>query len=569
MLKSGVYEGRVLASKLHDYRALELQIFRHIELKSNFLSNNRTDQSTGPKTLEAGRNWLWFSAKSLILVAMFFGFVVIISHYFSTPVLMKAYPDWVSMQFNIVLEFMLVVMGVVLVLLIGLTCKVWQKSKGLKKNLVDEIGRRKEIEKDLVRAREMSKTGNWTLELSDQKMKWSGEVYQILDCLPKNKATTIHCFLKSIHPDDRSIVKNEIQRTLNHGTAFNITHRIMHRDGSIKIIKQRSEVYLDSTGKPTQVNGTIQDITDQKEAESLAARLGRILDKSFNEIYTFDAETLKFTKVNLAARLNLRYSVEELREMTLENLLPEFAWGQVRKLIASLKRGIESVTAFEAVHERKNGTTYPVDIRLQLSRTESRPQFVAIVQDITDRKKVENFFNRAHQDLDKRVKERTSDLRKLNKDLRIEIDEQKNSLETLGTSEQRLIELMNNVVDGIISIDEDGTIHSFNRAAEHLFGFKIEEVLGENINILMTGANGTERGEYFKNLLQSKKSADLGLRRVVSARKKDGTIFSAEIAVKETVIGNQKIFTGLIRNLTEKMELEQELMGILHPMPKS
>ncbi|MCG8605624.1 PAS domain S-box protein, partial [bacterium] len=103
----------------------------------------------------------------------------------------------------------------------------------------------------------------------------------------------------------------------------------------------------------------------------------------------------------------------------------------------------------------------------------------------------------------------------------------------------------------------------------HLFGFRIEEALGQNIDLLMSGAHGAEDNEYFKNLLQSKKSAELGLRRVISARKKDGTIFSAELAVQETVIGNQRMFTGLIRNLTEKMEIEPELRQILKPMAKS
>lgn len=377
------------------------------------------------------------------------------------------------MQFDTVLAFLLVVMGVFLVLLIGLAFNILQKSKSLRKNLEDETGRRKEVEKHLARAQEMSKVGNWALELPGRTMQWSNEIYQILDCRPANTALTFQKFLKSVHPDDRGFVKKEIQKTLTRGIGFNLTHRIVCGEGSIKIVKQRSEVYLDSKGRPTQILGTLQDITGQKAAENLAARLGRILDRSFNEIYTFDAETFKFTKVNLAARLNLRYTMEELREMTFKDLLPEFAWDQVEKLISSLKRGVESGTAFEAIHERKDRTKYPVDIRLQLSRTELHPQFVAIVQDITDRKKVEHLFSRAYQELDRRVEERTSDLKKRHKDLRIEIDEHKKTVEVLNTRERRLTGSMNNVVDGIITIDEEGIIHSFNRAAEHLFGFRM------------------------------------------------------------------------------------------------
>jgi len=568
-LKPGIFLGCALASKLHHYRDLELQYFRHIELKTKHLSNNQSEESITPETLETSPGWFWFSAKILGLLAMLFGFVIIISRYLSTPGLMKAYPDWISMQFDVVLVFVLVVMGVILALLASLVLNLWQKSKGIQKNLEDEVGRRKEVERDLARARKMSKTGNWVLELPGRKMQWSDEICQILDCHPKNTDKTFQNFLKSVHPDDRGFVKREIQKALSHGKAFDLSHRIVRQDGSVKIVKQRSEVYLDSHGNPSQIMGTLQDITDQKEAENLAARLGRILDRSFNEIYTFDAETLKFTKVNLAARLNLRYSKEELREMTLEDLLPKFAWDQVRRLLSSLKRGVESVTAFEAVHERKNGTTYPVDIRLQLSRAESSLQFVAIVQDITHRKKLETIISKIHQELDKRVQERTSELVDLNKDLRIKVDEHKRVAKNIEARERRLIRIMNNVVDGIITIDEEGTIHSYNQVAKHLFGYKIEEALGQNIDALMAGSDGAQSSEYFKNLLQSKKSATLGLRRMISARKKDGAIISAELAVKETKIGNQRMFTGLIRNLAEKMEIEQELMQILKPMAKS
>lgn len=443
-------------------------------MKSKILEINQNEQNTSHQSREAdSESRLWLLVKAAGIFVLLFGFVAIITWYLSTPALIRDYLNWMPMQFDTVLAFLLVVMGVFLVLLIGLAFNILQKSKSLRKNLEDETGRRKEVEKHLARAQEMSKVGNWALELPGRTMQWSNEIYQILDCRPANTALTFQKFLKSVHPDDRGFVKKEIQKTLTRGIGFNLTHRIVCGEGSIKIVKQRSEVYLDSKGRPTQILGTLQDITGQKAAENLAARLGRILDRSFNEIYTFDAETFKFTKVNLAARLNLRYTMEELREMTFKDLLPEFAWDQVEKLISSLKRGVESGTAFEAIHERKDRTKYPVDIRLQLSRTELHPQFVAIVQDITDRKKVEHLFSRAYQELDRRVEERTSDLKKRHKDLRIEIDEHKKTVEVLNTRERRLTGSMNNVVDGIITIDEEGIIHSFNRAAEHLFGFRM------------------------------------------------------------------------------------------------
>ena len=527
---------------------------------TKLLKNNRGTSSIVSRDLEAGRGGFWVSAKTLSVVAVLLGVFVIVGWYLNVPALAQVYLNWSLMQVDIVLGILLIVMGVMLALVVGSTLNAWRKGEELQKKLEDEIGRRKKIERELDRAQEISKTGSWTLELSGQSMQWSNEVCRILDSSLNNNDMTFQRFLKSVHPDDRDFVGQEIQKTINQGTALSLTHRVVHRDGSIRIVKQRSEIYLDRQGNPTKILGTLQDITGQKEAESLGASLGRIVDKSFNEIYVFDAETFKFSKANLSARLNLRYNMEELHEMTPLDLLPEFTLEQFEELTDSLKKGANSITAFETIQRRNNGSLYPVDVRLQFSISETRPQFIAIVQDITDRKKVENLSHKSQQYMDKQVHERTLDLTKLNKELLKEIAEQKKTNEVLDTSENRLVEIMNNLVDAIITIDKEGSIHSFNRAAESLFGLKIEEALGQNINILMAGSDDTQHDEYLKDLLQSKKSADLGLRRVITARKKDGTTFSAELAVSETVIGDQRMFTGLIRNLNGKEDTDYELM---------
>jgi PAS domain S-box-containing protein len=535
-------------------------------LASEKIKVNRNKQSADSSNLKADRGGFWISTKVLSLGVMLLGFIMIVIGYLNIPVLTQV---WASMQSNNLLVILLPVLGALIALFTYLSFKAWRKGGSLQKKLEDEVGRRSKVERDLTRAQEISKTGNWILELSSQEMRWSNEVCRILDYIPNDTDMNLQNFLKFVHPDDRSFVEKEIQKAIGLGMAFYITHRITRGDGSIRIVKQRSEIYLDRKGEATRILATLQDITDQKRVENLVADLGRIVDKSFNEIYTFDADTLKFTKVNLAARLNLRYGMEELHEMTLVDLNPEYTHEQFEEKIAPLKRGAGSVTVFETVHKRKNGTLYPVDVRLQLSINEVRPQFVAIVQDISDRKKIESLFSRTQEDFDKRLHERTSSLTKSNKDLQVEIDGQKNIIEALGASEKRLTEILNNAVDGIVTVDTEGAIHSFNRAAEHLFGLNIEEALGRNVNILLDGPDGSYSGEYFKNLLQSEKPAPLGLRYMVTARKKEGTTFSAELTVKETVIGGQQMFIGLIRNLTEKEEFDHELMRSIKPKKNS
>ncbi len=137
------------------------------------------------------------------------------------------------------------------------------------------------------------------------------------------------------------------------------------------------------------VTSVIRDITERKHAEALATRLGRILDDSYNEIYIFDAVNLRFVQVNQGARRNLGYTAEELKNLTPLDLKPEFDLEHFEELLEPLRRGEQEVVSFVTSHKRKDGSLYPVEVRLQLTHDEETPVFVAIIQDITERKHAE------------------------------------------------------------------------------------------------------------------------------------------------------------------------------------
>jgi PAS domain S-box-containing protein len=135
-----------------------------------------------------------------------------------------------------------------------------------------------------------------------------------------------------------------------------------------------------------------------KKREKILNRFGRILDNSFNEIYTFNDETLNFIDVSFGACKNLNYSIQELTQLTPLDLKPEFTQEKFEELIKPLRDKQQSVMTFETVHKRKNGTLYPVSLRLQLMHDETPPVFVAIVEDITERKKQEDSLNKAKEE---------------------------------------------------------------------------------------------------------------------------------------------------------------------------
>lgn len=133
----------------------------------------------------------------------------------------------------------------------------------------------------------------------------------------------------------------------------------------------------------------ILDITERKRMEAYNRGLGQILEQSLNEIYVFDAVTLKFVQVNRGARENIGYSMDELRLMTPLDIKPEYSYESFQELIAPLKTGEKEIVIFETIHLRRDGSTYPCEVHLQLDQFGWQGVFVAIILDTSERKEAE------------------------------------------------------------------------------------------------------------------------------------------------------------------------------------
>jgi len=163
--------------------------------------------------------------------------------------------------------------------------------------------------------------------------------------------------------------------------------RYIHKDGHIIWADITTVLQKDREQNPEYFITTIQDITDRKQSETELMRLLLILESSLNEIYAFNPDNLEFEYVNKAALDNLGYNSEEIKKMTPVDLKPEFTESSFRQAIAPLVNKEQKQLVFSTMHLRKDGSKYPVEVHLQLVSLENQQVFLAIIIDITERKR--------------------------------------------------------------------------------------------------------------------------------------------------------------------------------------
>jgi len=129
----------------------------------------------------------------------------------------------------------------------------------------------------------------------------------------------------------------------------------------------------------------------------------------------------------------------------------------------------------------------------------------------------------------------------------------------LAESRTRYKAIFETVVDGIITIDESGRIDAFNPAAERIFGYTPDEVIGRNVSMLMPEPDRSAHDGYLANYLQTGRAGVIGIGREVTGRRKDGSTFQMDLAVAEENIAGRRRFNGIVRDISAQHQARERL----------
>jgi PAS domain S-box-containing protein len=123
----------------------------------------------------------------------------------------------------------------------------------------------------------------------------------------------------------------------------------------------------------------------------------------------------------------------------------------------------------------------------------------------------------------------------------------------------KLQSLLNTVVDPILVIDQHGIVETFNPAAERVFGYRADEVLQRNVSLLMTAPDREQHDQYLRRFLETRDPHVIGIGREIEARRKDGSVFPAELTVSEMSVDGRCMFTGIVRDISTRRAVEESI----------
>jgi len=141
------------------------------------------------------------------------------------------------------------------------------------------------------------------------------------------------------------------------------------------------------------------------------------------------------------------------------------------------------------------------------------------------------------------------------------------AMRAVAAREHRIRAIMDTVLDGIVTIDEDGTILNANLSVERIFGYSLSEVVGANVAVLMPEPDASRHDGYLKSYMATGIGTIIGIGREVMGKRKDGVLFPIHLSISELRVEKRRLFTGTIRDLTENKELAKRVAYLANHDP--
>jgi PAS domain S-box-containing protein len=253
-----------------------------------------------------------------------------------------------------------------------------------------------ELYRKLEEAQRLAHVGYWERDMVTGRVTWSDETYRIFGLQPQEHSMDLAALRQTIHPDDWKPVSQALDEALGGGARYNIEYRVLRPTGEVRIVHSQGDVRRDTSGRTMLMFGTVQDITERKQADQ---KFRGLLESAPDAMVVMDQQG-RIVLVNAQMERLFGYRREDLLGQDVVILMPErfrsrhslrrpgyFAHPRVRAMSQDL----------ELYGLRSDGTEFPVEISLSPLQTEEGTLVSGAVRDITERKHAEQERERLRQ----------------------------------------------------------------------------------------------------------------------------------------------------------------------------
>jgi PAS domain S-box-containing protein len=328
----------------------------------------------------------------------------------------------------------------------------------------------------------------------------------------------------SAHPDDVGRLRDSIRESARKLTPWRHEYRVLHPERGELWIEGNSVPQLQSDGSILW-HGFLLEITERKRVEEQARRWERVFEQAefglAHSTATAIATDNVILEVNSSFARQRGYTREELKGKSVLDLYPPEVREELRERLVEINRTGHVV--FETIHQRKDGTRFPALMEVDLIKD-------------------------AKGDLVSRVA------------YALDISELRQAQEEIKRNAEWLKSVIATTQDAVVSIDRQARVVLFNPAAERMFGYTSNEIVGNKVNILMAEPYASEHDEYLTRYESTRAAHVIGTVRTVMAKRKTGELFPIEISVAEIVTDQQVPYVAIIRDISENSRLQAQLV---------
>jgi PAS domain S-box-containing protein len=388
---------------------------------------------------------------------------------------------------------------------------------------IRDIAERKRAEEALQRTaaylaetQRLTRTGTFVAEATTKPLYWSEELFRIFGFDPKDGLPTRDQPPQRIHPEDLDKFWQAWQRAIHDKVDADVEYRIVLPDRTVKHVYGLVHAVLNANGEVTELVGSTVDITERKRAEEALreseTRFRTFVDHAADAFFLHD-EHHKVLDVNRQACENLGYTREELIGMDPREFDRDIDAARLEWIGERLAAG--EVCTFETRHRRKDGTVFPVELRVRPFSRGGRPLHLALARDITERKRAE---------------------------------------EALRESETRFRTFVDHAADAFFMLSfEQGTIIDVNRNACESLGYTREELIGTTPLAFDVNSDASTFDFLAEPLAGENGSFDRHWH-----RRKDGSLFPVEVQTSEFWHGGRRFQLKVAHDISDRLRAEEE-----------